>query len=184
MKAIRIIGIILLIIVAVFIVGVAIQPSKGHVEQSTVINAPLPTVYKTLNTYRNFSAWAPWSKMDPQAKYTFEGPDEGVGAKMSWDGERTGKGSQWIEESIPDQKVKSVLVFEGIDDKAYSEFILTPQGGGTTLTWTYDGENKGVKGKAMWMFMGTMLNDQYIQGLADLKAYIENQQSDIKGASN
>ncbi|HWA33616.1 MAG TPA: SRPBCC family protein [Cyclobacteriaceae bacterium] len=174
MKALRIVGIILLVAVIAFGIGVAMQPLKGHVEQSIVINAPPSTVYKTVNTYKNFSAWAPWAKMDPGAKYAFEGPEEGVGAKMSWDGEKTGKGSQWIEESIPDQKVKCAMAFEGFDDTAYSEFILTPKGGGTTLTWTYDGVNKGITGKAMWMFMGTMLNDQYTQGLADLKTYVEN----------
>ncbi len=183
MKALRVGGIILSVVVVGLAIGVVIQPVKAHVEQSIVIDAPVSRVYNTLNSYKNFSAWSPWAKMDPQAKYVFEGSAAGVGAKMSWDGARTGRGSQWIEESVPDEKVKCALAFDGMDSTAYSEFTMQPKEGGTTLTWTYDGINKGLKGKAIWMFMGTMLNDQYTQGLLDLKAYTEKLHADSVSVS-
>lgn len=174
MKALKIIGIVLAVIIVVGGIAVFMQPAQGHVEKSIVINASPATVYKELNGFKSFQEWSPWAKMDPAAKYTFEGPESGVGAKMNWSGEKVGKGSQWIEESIEDQKIKCGLAFEGFEGKASAEFILAPEGDGTLLRWTYDGENHGMTGKAMWIVMGHMLDGQYEQGLGDVKKFIES----------
>ena len=52
--------------------------------------------------------------------------------------------------------------------------MLSPEGNGTKIVWTYDGTNDGLMGKAMWMVMGSMLDGQYEQGLGDMKQYIES----------
>lgn len=153
---------------------VSMQPAQGHIEKSIVINASPATIYHELNAFKTFQQWSPWAKMDPDAKYSFEGPESGVGAKMNWDGPKAGKGSQWIDESVENQKIKNALAFEGFDGKASATFILSPQSAGTNVVWTYDGDNTGFTGKAMWMFMGGMLDGQYTQGLADLKTFIES----------
>src|SRR5258708_12237144 len=153
MKVLKIIGFVILAIVVVFGVVVALQPAQGHVEKSMVINAAPSVVYAQLNSFKTFTAWAPWAKMDPDAKYTFEGPESGVGAKMSWESKKIGKGSQWIAESEEDKRIKNGLSFDGFDGTAYAEFVLAPEGDGTKITWTYDGANPGVTGKAMWVFM-------------------------------
>jgi len=112
--------------------------------------------------------------MDPEVKQTFEGPDGAVGSKMSWDGPKTGTGSQWIEEIEENKRVKTGMSFGGYDVKYSSEFILEPSGEATKVTWTYDGPNPGVSGKAMWLVMGRMLSSQYDQGLTDLKQIVES----------
>ena len=175
MKALKIIGIILLALILIGGVVVSMQPSQGHVEKSIVINASPAAVYRELNSFKSFQQWAPWAKMDPNAKFTFEGPESGPGAKLIWEGEKIGKGSQWIEESVENQSIKCALAFEGVDGKSHAAFFLSPEGNGTKLVWTYDGENNGLSGKAMWMVMGSMLDGQYEQGLNDVKAFIESQ---------
>lgn len=174
MKALKIIGIIILAIILIGAIAAALQPSKGHVEKTIVINVPPSTVFAEVNAFKSFREWSPWAKMDPAATYTYEGPESGVGAKMNWSGEKVGKGSQWIEESVENQKVKNGLAFEGFGGTAYAEFVLTPEGDGTKVLWTYDGDNEGYSGKAMWMLMGPMLGGQYEQGLGDLKKYLES----------
>ncbi len=174
MKVLKIIGVLILAIVVVFGAVVAFQPSQGHVEKSTVINAPPSAVYKAVNSFKDFTVWSPWSKMDPGAKYTFEGSESGVGAKMSWESKKIGTGSQWIAESEENKRVKNGLAFGGFDGTSFAEFVLTPEGNGTKITWTYDGANPGITGKAMWVFMKGALATQYEQGLNDLKKMVES----------
>ena len=174
MKALKIAGIIVLAIVVILGVIIAIQPAEGHVEKSTVINAPPPVVFAQLNSFKTFTKWAAWAKMDPEAKYSYEGPESGVGTKMNWDGRKIGRGSQWIVESEENKRVKSGLSFEGFDGTSYAEFNLAPEGSGTKVTWSYTGQNSGIKGKAIWVMMQPALATQYEQGLSDLKSMIES----------
>src|SRR5216117_2994542 len=91
---------LVLIAVAVGVVGLLL-PLQAHVERTTVINAPRATIFAQLDGFRNFSRWSPWADKDPNAKYTFEGPESGAGARMSWVGDpkTVGSGSQVILES-------------------------------------------------------------------------------------
>jgi Polyketide cyclase / dehydrase and lipid transport len=112
--------------------------------------------------------------MDPTAKQTFEGANAGVGAKMNWDGPVTKTGTQWIVESVENERVKTGLAFGGEPDPTWAEFKLSPEGNGTRVVWTFDGDNKGLGGKAMWMVMGPMLGSQFEDGLKDLKTLVES----------
>lgn len=173
-KVFKIIGILLLVGVIIALIMIYSQPSEAHVERSIVINTPAAQVFHELNTFKTFNEWSPWAKMDPTTKYAYEGPESGVGARMSWEGEKVGKGSQWIEESTPDQHIKNGMSFDGYDTKYSAAYTLTPEGNGTKVTWSYDGPNEGFMGKMLWLFMKGMLGDMYEQGLHDLKAYVES----------
>ena len=153
---------------------VLLQPTHGHVEQSIIVDAPPGLVYREINGYRSFSQWSPWYKIDQETSYTFEGPEFGVGAKMSWDGKKLKRGSQWIEESVENRKVKNALAYDGSDGLVYNEFILTPMGGGTKITWNFEVTNNGIIRKFKWIFMEVVIDDLYTAGLMDLKRYVEN----------
>lgn len=175
MKALKLVGIALVVLVILVAVAVLIQPSEGHIEKSIVINAPVHTVFKEVNSFQNFNEWSPWAAMDPSATYTYEGPDRGVGAKMNWEGEKVGQGSQWIVESISNERVKNGLSFQDYDSEYTATYLLASEDGGTRITWSYDGPNNGFTGKMMWLIMKGMLEEQYESGLTSLKAMIEAQ---------
>jgi carbon monoxide dehydrogenase subunit G len=174
MKALKIIGIILLVVITIGLVAVLMQPAQGHIEKSIVINSTAASVFAEVSDFKKFNAWSPWAKMDPEAKQTFEGPAASIGHKMAWDGPKTGTGTQWTEEIRENEYVKNGMKFGGSETTFYNEFILTPEGEGTKVTWTYDGANEGLSGKAMWLVMGSMMSDQYEQGLNDLKQIVES----------
>ena len=67
------------------------------------------------------------------------------------------------------------MKFEGMDGESTAEFILAPEGNGAKVTWTYDGDNAGFMGKAIWVALGGMLGTQYQDGLNDLKKLVESQ---------
>ena len=174
MKTVKIIGTAVLAIIAILGIVIAVQPPEAHIEKTIVINAPASAIFPEVSNYKNFNVWSPWAKMDPEAKHTYEGSEASIGSKMNWDGPKTGKGSQWVLEIEENKRVKSGMSFGDAEGKYYSEFILEPEGEGTRVTWTYDGQNSGLAGKATWVFMGFMLSSQFDQGLKDLKELVES----------
>lgn len=183
MKALKYVGLGIGALVAV-IVGVTIlQSPTTHMERSIVINASPAAIFPYLNDFHKSSEWSPWRKLDPNMKQVFDGPEEGVGAKMAWtsaNGE-VGEGEQWIEESEANKRVKSGLKFGGMEGDFYGEFVLEPVDGGTKVTWHYFGDvgkasaSGALFGKFFGMFMDSMLGPQYETGLSDLKTLVENQ---------
>jgi len=90
----------LAVLVALFVVIVAMQPSDFRVEKSATIAAPPTEVFAQVNDLHKWDAWSPWAKLDPEAKIAFEGPESGQGAAMSWSGnDRVGEGKMTIVES-------------------------------------------------------------------------------------
>jgi len=180
-KAVKIVGIVVVAIVAlVAIVGAFLSP-KSHMERSIVVNAQPAAVFQQINSFKNFSKWSPWMEKDPNTKTTIEGPESGVGAKMSWESKELGNGSQWIIESEENKHLKTGMSFTDFDGTYTSDINLEPAEGGTKVTWTYDGDVSGtgmassIMGKIMGQFMDGMLGPDYEKGLSNLKTLAESQ---------
>lgn len=176
--------IVFLLVLGLLCIGAAfLLPSHSHLERSTAIGRPASQIYVLLNNYQRFNAWSPWAAKDPNAKYTYTGPTSGVGAKLAWNGDpkTVGSGSQEITESTPGKSITTALDF-GDQGKATARFLLTPENGGTKVTWmmdadapiTFDGKFlNGVIGRFVFLFMDKMVGPDYESGLAKLKALVE-----------
>ena len=71
--------------VAIIIVGGSfLLPAQAVVTRSTEIAAPPDKVFAIVSDMRRFNEFSPWAELDPNIKYTFEGPESGVGQKMIW----------------------------------------------------------------------------------------------------
>ena len=169
-----VIGLLVLVVLLV-IVGFFL-PRQVHVERSAVVDAPQATVFALVNGFRSFNKWSPWFALDPEATYTFDGPREGVGAKMSWAGDpkKVGTGSQEILESVPIEAVTTNLDF-GMQGKATSRIKLSLDAGGTKVVWGFD-TDLGMSPLSRYfglMFDG-MIGADYEKGLASLKKLAES----------
>jgi effector-binding domain-containing protein len=146
-----------------------------HVERSAVVQAPPATVFAQIDGYRTFNKWSPWYAIDPNAKYSIEGPETGVGAKMSWTGDpkTVGSGSQEIVESVPYERVKTRLDFGG-EGTAEAIFTLTPESGGTKVVWGLDTDmGASPIGRYFGLMMDSMVGKDYDKGLERLKTLAE-----------
>ena len=163
------------ILIAAFIGGAFLLPSTHHVERSIVAKATPATVFTVLNSFKQFNKWSPWAEVDPNAKTTYEGPESGIGAKMSWSGNRdVGTGSQEIVDSQPASKVVVKLTFGDFSGDYRATYLLAPEGEGTKITWGYDGDyGNNVMGRWFGMMSERMLGPDYEKGLAKLKALVE-----------
>jgi len=161
-------------IVLLAVVGLAL-PRQAHVERSTVIQAPRATVFAVLNGFRLFNRWSPWSDADPDARYTYEGPAFGVGAKMAWSGdpETVGSGIQEIIESRHPDVIRTSLDF-GDQGMANAAFSLAPEGEGTKVTWGFDSDlGMNPVGRYFGLMLDRWIGPDYEKGLARLKTFVE-----------
>lgn len=157
----------------VFVVGGLFLPSTTHVERTVVIKRSPGPVFDTLDSFRRFNDWSPWAEYDPQARYTFEGPDRGAGARMRWVGNRAvGSGSQEIIASEPQRRIVVALDFDG--SQAQATYLIAPEGDGTRVTWAFDSAN-GFNPLKRWLglLFDRMIGADYEKGLSRLKAMLE-----------
>jgi hypothetical protein len=151
-------------------------PRQVHVERSVAVRSPPMTVFEIVNGFGRFNEYSPWFELDPQAKYTYEGPASGVGAKMSWTSEErgVGDGSQEIVRSEPPRMVQSRIEFGG-DSTAVTTWTIQPAEGGSTVTWAFDtdlGMNPVMR--YMGLAFDHLIGRDYERGLARLKALAES----------
>lgn len=166
----------LAVAVIAFGIVVSLQPSGFSVTRSTTIAAPPEAVFPRVNDLRNWDAWSPWAKLDPNAKITFEGPAAGVGAAFAWSGNnKVGEGRMAITESCPNELVRLKLDFlKPMKATNAAEFTFKPEGSQTVVTWTMSGKNNFI-GKAFGLVVNCdkMVSGDFEKGLAQMKSIAE-----------
>jgi effector-binding domain-containing protein len=172
MKALKIIGIILLVLIALFFIVALFLPSKLYLEESIVINKPAKVIFKQVNDFRNWTAWSPWEATDPDMVSTFEGPAQGIDAKTTWVSKKHGDGSMTIIESVPYVKVTSTLEI-GMPG-ATTSFAFKEDQGVTKVAW---GVNMPVLSYPLERYVGLimpmMMKPFFTDGLERLKETTE-----------
>jgi hypothetical protein len=170
MKILKKILIILAIIIVIpFIVALFVK--KDFVSEAELtINRPKQEVFEYIKYIKNQDNFGVWQLSDPDMKTTSEGTDGTVGFKYSWDGKKTGKGSQAITNIVDGERMESSLDF-GFGEPVKGYFILkeiSPDE--TSVTW-------GIEGKSPypWNFFGLFMNmnNDFEVGLKNLKAILE-----------
>jgi hypothetical protein len=166
----------LAIVAILFIVVIAGRPDDFTVTRSAKFTASPEKVFPHVNELRAWDAWSPWAKLDPNAKNAFEGPAAGVGAVMSWDGnKKVGAGRMTIIESRPSDLVRLKLEFLR-PFKATNEavFAFKSEGDQTDVTWSMSGKNNFFfKVFGLFMDCDKMVGKDFEKGLASLKSVAE-----------
>ncbi|MBX9767246.1 MAG: SRPBCC family protein [Bdellovibrionales bacterium] len=165
-------GTFILLILAV----AAVKSPDYVVSRSVFINAPAEKIFPYLNNQRLAEKWGSWMEMDPDSKMSYSGPDEGVGAKGSWTGgKKMGTGSATIVNTVPNERVDIKLEYtEPMDMVQDSEYLITPEGTGSKVSWTVRGKNN-LLGRLMCLFadIDKMIGPMFEKGLSNLKTLIE-----------
>jgi hypothetical protein len=125
--------------------------------------------------FKRFIEWLPWSDLDPNTRYTYSGPESGVGARMTWasDQREVGSGSQEITAVEPDRSVTTKLEF-GAQGISKSTLTITPEGSGSRIVWAFDADFTGnFPGRYFGLMFDRLIGKDYEKGLARLKALAE-----------
>lgn len=172
------IGLVVIVIVAIFLVVAATRPASYRVSRKTLIAAPPAVAYAQVVDFHKWSAWSPWAKLDPAMKTKFSGAPEGTGAVYDWTGNgKVGEGRMTILDARPPQAVDIKLEFvRPMTATNETSFNFAPAPGGTAVEWTMVGHNN-LMAKAFSMFMDLekLVGGDFERGLTNLKAVSEAQ---------
>jgi hypothetical protein len=169
--------VLLTLLILLAVIGFLL-PSSARVERDIVINAPPAEIFPHLNSMRAFHAWSPWADIDPDTRYEFQGPEKGVGSRMTWQSgnSQVGQGSQEITESLPDQRVGMQLEF-GDKGNGTATFMLEPAGANTRVRWQFSTLfGWDLFGRYVGLMLDSMIGSAYDKGLKDLKSRVEQAQ--------
>lgn len=166
-----------LLIILVLLIGIGLLlPSSASVERSIVIDAPPERVFPHIDSMRAFHAWSPWAVLDPSTTYAFEGPERGVGSRMTWQSGNSavGNGSQEITASLPPQEVETVLDFGG-EGEGRAHFLLEPVDDGTRVRWRFETRfGWDLFSRYVGLMLDSMIGAAYDKGLRELKKRVES----------
>lgn len=171
---IRTIATVVAVLLAAFLILAATKPDTFRVQRSTLIQAPPGKVHALIDDFDRWQSWSPWEKKDPAMKRVRSGPKNGVGAIYAWESKEVGSGRMEIIESSP-AAVRIKLDFVApLEANNIAEFVLTPEGEATRVTWTMRGPNSYV-GKLVQtvLDMDQMVGRDFEAGLASLKSLTE-----------
>ena len=165
------------VLLVVLVIAAYMLPRQVHVDRSIAIDAPRAAVFAQINGFGTFNSWSPWFELDPDARYTLEGPAAGVGAKMSWVGDPAtlGSGSQVVTASQPDERVAADVDF-GKGGIAKQVISLTANGAGTKVTWGIDVDlGMNPVSRYFGLAFDGMIGKDFEKGLGNLKKVVEGQ---------
>lgn len=150
----------------------AALPRSWSVERSLTIAAPEAKIAPLIVDLRRWQEWSPWNKSSaPLARFTYEGPQQGVGARWLWLGPEIGRGSLEITAEIPGY-ISLAQAIDGDTVNASATFSFQKQGDSTLVTWRDSGELPLFGG----VFAGEVertLGKKMETGLQRLKASVE-----------
>ena len=140
MKALKIVIIILVVLLAIFLIPPLFMPSEMYLEETKVLSAPKEIVWDQVNCLENWEEWDIWHKDTSLVGY-YEGPACGKDAKNIWDMKNSDDGgSQVIVESREYEYIKTFLDFREMGT-AESEFMFETVEDGTKVTWNFKSDS-------------------------------------------
>jgi Polyketide cyclase / dehydrase and lipid transport len=164
------------ILIIAFLVIASMRPNTFSLSRSAMFNAPPEKIFPHLNDFKNWGAWSPWEKMDPDLKRNFSGSASGKGAQYSWIGnKKVGEGNMEITRSVPSSNIELNLNFlKPFKASNVTEFKITQKGNMAHVNWEMRGPlNLMMKVMHMFMDMDKMVGKDFEAGLANLKSIVE-----------
>lgn len=154
--------------------------AEFEVVRQVVITAEPSRIHGLIDDFHQWVKWSPWEDLDPNLQRSYTGPESGVGAHYSWNGNRkAGSGSMEITSSA-DREIDLRLIFEK-PWKATNQVVFelnpvesadgTPQ---TAVVWRMAGQQQGFMGLLSKVIpMDRLVGKDFEKGLARLKEVVE-----------
>lgn len=166
---------VIIVLLAIGLVGGGMMLSPAFtVQRSLFIGAPPQRVYAFVADPRGWKLWSIWTQRDPAMAIAYSGPESGAGAAWSWQSASEGNGKMTFTSVEPGRRVAFDLQLADLGTTSRGELSFAPEGGGTRVTWTLDG-NAGSNPLYHWfaLFADAIVGPDLADGLARLKALAE-----------
>jgi uncharacterized protein YndB with AHSA1/START domain len=164
------------LIVLIAIVGFFL-PRDYKVSRSVVIAAPPEKIYPMIAETRNWPKWTVWNQRDPAMKIEYSGAASGVGAKWSWQSKTEGNGAMELTAADVKSGITYQLEFADFGMRSTGVMAFSPQGAGTRVTWTNEGQmGSNPLQRYFGLMMDNFVGKDFQAGLDKLKSVAEKPQ--------
>jgi effector-binding domain-containing protein len=184
MKALKIIGLIIVLLAIVIGILGALAPKEFKAERSVVVNASADVIFKNINSWDSFAEWNPWREIEPDMKIETEGTNGEVGSVYRWEGKKVGKGEMRKTLVEQNQRIEYDLIFYNPWGESSNKGFMSMEEQGENsykVTWGFSGKNKfpfNIMG--LFMDMDAMIGKDFEKGLEKFKNLSEKQAEEIK----
>lgn len=159
----------------------AAKSEDFRIERSTFIAAAPSAIFPLISDFRRWTEWSPYEGLDPRMERIYSGPDRGVGAVYEWKGSsKVGVGRMEILQADALSRVLIKLdFFKPFEAHNQAEFTITPEAGGSRVSWAMFGPQACGANAVLHFIMGLLFNmekmvgGQFEDGLRRLKAVVE-----------
>ncbi len=183
MKPLKLTVTIILILVVLILVLPLFLSKNVDVSGSKCMKASRGNVFEQVNVLKNWQNWSPFTS-DSTMQVTYEGNDEGVGAKYIWTGEKVGNGSLEIVKSEPGKYIKTKLDF-GPQGTAAGEWEFGTKGDSTCVTWTIHIYNLQYPfGRWLGLMMKSGMKPVIDKALTKMKRVVEHEKQNVDSVNN
>lgn len=172
MKALKTLGIIIVVLLGAFAIWNASLDKAYNVSRSVVINAQPETISATVSNFETWPEWSAWFEKDSTMSAQFKGQTSGAGASYSWTSETQGGGNMTILTYEAGVSMTTEINFDG-QGSSNGYWRFTPTESGTEVVWGFKGEMPFFMrwmGAAMDEFVGP----DFEKGLGNLKVLVEH----------
>ncbi|MCK6522252.1 SRPBCC family protein [Myxococcota bacterium] len=167
---------------ALFSAAPAAAASKAwHVDRTVQINARPEILLPQVADLNNWATWTVWNaELDPECVWTFSGEPGQVGHTMEWDGKVMGWGKLTLTEVSPTGGVKyDIWLMKPGGDANKGSILFAPAEGGTQVTWSDDGQLKGIS-KLFAKKIEAAVGADFDANLNKLKVIAEAQEAKLR----
>ena len=152
-----------------------------HVDRSVQINARPELIFAQVADLHNWNNWTVWNtEYDPGCVWTYSGEPGQIGHTMEWDGKEMGWGKLTLTEVSPTGGVKyDIWLMKPGGDANKGSVLFTPVEGGTQVTWSDDGQLKGIS-KLFAKKIEAAVGADFDANLNKLKVIAEAQEAKLR----
>ena len=168
------IALALVAVVALLLVVGMMLPSGFKVQRSVDMSASPERIYPLIADPRDWKGWSVWNRRDPAMSMQYAGSPSGTGARWSWKSASEGNGEMEFTNAIANQRIDYALSFPDMGMRSSGQLRLEPNGGGTRVTWTNEGDmGSSPVNRYFGLFMDRLVGPDFEGGLRNLKGLVE-----------
>jgi effector-binding domain-containing protein len=173
MKALKIVGIIVAVMVAAILIIPVFLPATAEVSSEITIDLKPAQIFPFVATFQDRDVWDPWFAMDSTADALLEPAPGYVGSTYAWKGEVLGTGHMEVVSVEENRHIESKLWFGDMEIPARVTWEFTEVENGTRAIWTFAQDTPYPFGRLGMLFGRSFLQQSLDDGLARLKQYLE-----------
>ena len=166
MKALKIIGIIVGLMVAAILIVPLFSPATAELSSSIEIALEPAQIFPSVASFEGREKWDPWLTTDSTAEASIESVSGYLGSTYAWKGEKVSFGKMEVISVKENEYIGSHLWFGDMETPSLVEWSFQAVDGATHVVWSFAQETTYPFGRLGMMIGSVFLKKSFDLGLA------------------